>query len=325
MEWGWEAPRSCPDGAAVERRFRTLAPEGCQRGGGEPLQVIAVATRSNRGWKMELTLRRGELSVTRSLTASSCAALAEATAVIAATACPALDDEEPAAEASDPIVDTPPDEPVPGETDADPLPDEPAPVVVEAPVPPLRDELKALPAVMPTPRKRRPGLELGARVAIAWGPTPAPAVVAGPALRLQWPAFELLLALDGGPRRRVAGPGPLGIDIRSATATIAGCPTAMFGSRRRTRLSLCLGVEAGALVGTGVGTPVTRTAVQPWLAALVGPSLTWSPRTRLNLGASVDVAASLTRPAFSLAGYDTVFRAAATSVRLRMFLAVQLW
>jgi hypothetical protein len=88
---------------------------------------------------------------------------------------------------------------------------------------------------------------------------------------------------------------------------------------------LCAGLEAGAIVGTGVGTPITRTAAQPWLAALVGPSLTWSPRGRLDLGAAVDIAASLTRPAFSLAGYDTTFRAAATSVRLRIFLAVQLW
>jgi len=290
---------------------------------------------------MELTLRRGELSVTRRLTASSCAALAEATAVIAATACPALDDGDATAKASGPTVEAPPDEPESGEIGADPGPEQPAPAVVAAPIlapapavveapspaPTRLAELEPLPTVTPPPgSRRRLGLELGARVAIAWGPTPAPALVAGAGLRLQWPAVELLLAVDGGPRRRVAGPSSLGIDIRSATATIAGCPTTTFGSRRRrTRLSLCLGVEAGALVGTGLGTPVTRTAVQPWVAALVGPSLTWSPRARLNLGAAVDVAASLTRPAFSLAGYDTVFRAAATSVRLRIFLAVQLW
>lgn len=335
----------------MERRFRALAPEQCQRGGVEPLQVFAVATRANRRWSVQLTLRRGERSVLRSLTAGSCAALAEATAVITATACPALDAEPTGAtaEVGDPSAGTP-DEPEDPATDlgvvAPPtaLPDgpaatadlgvvappEPAPAGVQTPRPVLaqRDVLDPLAVVTrprPRPGRRVPGLELAARLGVATGPTPAPALVAGAALRLQWPAVELLLALDGGPRRRVDGVR-VGIDMRSATATIAGCPTAVFGSgRRRGRVSLCLGLEAGAIVGTGVGTPVTRTAAQPWLAALVGPGLTWSPSARLNLGTAVDIAASLTRPAFTLAGYDVAYRAPATSVRLRIFLGVQLW
>ena len=260
----------------------------------------------------------------RSLTASSCAALAEATAVIAAAACPALDREFVATLEVAPTPDAPENEPPA-------IPETNTVVVPEAPVertnlaaPPVkqprRDEIQGPPRHL-----SRPGVEVGVRLAAAWGPTPAPALLVGAAVRVQWPAFELLLALDGGPRRRVAATSGPAIDVRLASATIAGCPTLPFGSgRRRGHLSLCAGIEAGAMIGTGSGTPVTRTILQPWLAALIGPSLTWSPHRRLRAGAAIDLAASLTRPAFVLDGYALGFRAAATTVRLRIFFAVRL-
>ena len=273
---------------------------------------------------MALTLRRGERSVVRSLTAGNCSALAEATAVIAAAACPALDRELVATPEVVPTPDAPANElPATPETIAVAVPEAPVERTDQAVPPvkqPARDEVRGRPR-----HRSRPGVELGARLAAAWGPTPAPALLVGAALRVQWPAFELLLALDSGPRRRVPATSGPAIDLRLATATIAGCPTLAFGSgRRRGHLSLCAGVEGGAMIGTGFGTPVTRTVVQPWLAALIGPSLTWSPHRRLRVGAAVDLAASLTRPSFILDGYALGFRAAATTVRLRMVFALRL-
>ena len=42
------------------------------------------------------------------------------------------------------------------------------------------------------------------------------------------------------------------------------------------------------MFGTGVGTPITRTAAQPWVAGLVGPSVIWTPHRRVHLGVAVD-------------------------------------
>lgn len=333
VEWVWEAPPGCPSQQVVERRFAALAPETCRGDQAGPLQVRALASRVDRRWALELELRRGERSVTRSLTARSCAALVEATAVIAATACPALSEEvTPAATpgtvpgAADALAagtgesslsPGPGDDLVPEPARLDPAP------VVEPRRPRATDALAGPRA--PVRRRGAAGLELGARLAAAWGPTPGPALLAGGTLRLQWPGVELLLAVDGGPRRRV-GPSPgLGIDLRLVTATVAGCPALELGTgRRRGRLSLCLGVEGGVMMGTGVGTAVTRTAAQPWLAALFGPSLVWSLHARIGLGAGVDVAASLTRPAFVLDGYAFAVRAEELSVRLRTILTVRL-
>ena len=341
VEWVWEAPPGCGSQQAVERRFMELAPETCRAAATQPLQVRAVASRDGRLWRLDLALRRGDRSVTRSLEARGCAALVETVAVIAATACPELREGPPIdAPDIDPHADEATDEATPEapQSDLSPGPDphlrpDPEPVANQQPRPAaVADVLVPTRATDPLPlsgalrpRRSRAGLELGARLAAAWGPTPAPALLAGAALRLRWPALDLLLALDGGPRRRApAGPG-LGIDLRLVTATVAGCPAVTLGAGPlQGRLSLCLGLEAGVMTGTGVGTEITRTATQPWLAALLGTHLVWSVHSRLGIGVAIDLTASITRPAFILDGYAFGFRASALSVRGRTMLIVRL-
>lgn len=327
VEWVWEGPEVCRAGPAAQRRFAELAPESCQRAQSEPLRVTAVAARAGGRWTVLLTLRRGALVATRSLTAGSCATLAEASAVIAATACPGVSEVDGSRPVLDAGATASPGELAPeAEPAGSPLAPEVVVVPAAARVEPVfvaePDEREKPPWRLTRPRRRSPGLTLGARLAAAWGATPAPALLAGVAVQVRWPAVALLFAVDGGPRRRVGGRSGPGIDIRLATATIAACPLVPFGAgRRRGYVALCLGVEAGAMFGTGVGTPITRTAAQPWVAGLVGPSVIWTPHRRVHLGVAVDVAVGATRPAFVLDGYPFSFRAAATAVRFRIVLS----
>ncbi len=312
VEWNWEAPPSCPDQATVETRFLSIAPELCLQARDEPLQAQARATQVDGEWRLALELRRGSSTLTRSLSARSCEALAEAAAVIAATACPDLSQDPPdeAREPATSIPETPPEIPAS-------VPEPPAPPIS----PPVVDVIDVIevPAVAKIPARRNgPVPWFGGRAAVAFGPGPAPAALLGLAVQLRWPRFLVNTAIDGAPRRRVsiAHPGPA-IDVRVAAVSVTGCPRLGLGARQRGHLAICGGLEGGVMTGTGVGTPVVRTAVSPWLAVVAGSQLAVDVHPRVMLGLEAELAASLLRPAFILEGYDFGVRASSVPVRVR--------
>ena len=94
---------------------------------------------------------------------------------------------------------------------------------------------------------------------------------------------------------------------------------------KRVFTGLCAGLEAGAMFGTGVGTPRTRTRARPWVAGASGARLRWWAHPRVAIGVHGDVAASFTRPAFALEGFGFVTRARRLSARVRLFAEVRLW
>ena len=70
------------------------------------------------------------------------------------------------------------------------------------------------------------------------------------------------------------------------------------------------------MLGTGVGTLNVLTRAQPWAAVSLGPRLGWWPTANLGVSLQLGVAASLTRPAFRLDGYEGGVRGAPWSVCL---------
>jgi hypothetical protein len=63
-------------------------------------------------------------------------------------------------------------------------------------------------------------------------------------------------------------------------------------------LPLCAGLEAGQAFGAGDGLGDSARARVPWLAAVVGPALAWSPRPRFALWLGADLVVPLLRGTF---------------------------
>ncbi len=313
VEWDWAGGPQCPERPEVRRRFDDLAPEAC-RSGGEPLRIGSVATRTETGeWHLRLVMQRGAKIYERDLSAQSCQALAEAAVVIAAAACPSV--TEPAKPIEDPSESTPSTRPF-IDTGGAMIP-VPAPDTVSGQ--PAETVRAQRPAASAAPR-----VTLGPRIAGAAGPGPAPSVQIGGVFRLLWPRIEGYLAVDASPRRRVAAPAP-SIDVRVVTASLGACPTLPLGPKERASVGFCIGVEAGAMVGSGVGTPRTRTRAQPWLGVGSEARVRWWIRDRVTVGASCAFVPSVLRPAFVLDGFDVDYRASRFALRAGVFGELVLW
>jgi len=273
-----------------------------------------VTRNSDDGWSMQLDMQRGTERYERALSADSCEALADAAVVIAAAACPSLQ--------TPPSASLQPPMPVLSASDPGPAPPTPALPLRQGrePSQPTRPH----PRAPSRPRASEPVVALGSRVAGALGPGPLPSLLAGASLGVVWPRVDVVLAVEASPRRRVSAPAP-SIDIRLATASVTTCPSVPLGGSDRATLGLCVGFEAGAMIGTGVGTPRTRAAAQPWLAIPGGARVRWWVRPRIALGGQAEVAYSLTRPAFVLDGFGVGFRASPLAARARLFAELRLW
>jgi hypothetical protein len=91
-----------------------------------------------------------------------------------------------------------------------------------------------------------------------------------------------------------------------------GCGVPRWG---RLELPLCVGVEAGALEGDGVGATVRpQHARRPWVAVTAGPAIAFVPIPRLALLAGADIVVPAWRARF-LVGDELVHRPFAIGVR----------
>ena len=287
-DWAWRAPDDCPDEATTRAELRAVTAAACT------LTADADLRPTPDGWRLDLEIRTRRAIQLRSLTASTCRALADAAIVIVAVAC------------TDDAAEPPPDAPPP-----DPSADPPSPV----------------PAA-PRARARRPMGELGLRGGLAWAPTLDLAADLGPVLRLRWPRLDLALAAGYTTASRSFYPDApgLGLTHRLAHLGLAVCPALAWGrGLARGRASLCLGAELGAMFGTGLGAPNNFTRARPWAALGLAPALGWLPHPRLALGLQLDLLAAVVRPEFALAGQDPLVRAAPFGVRVHTSFLVRLF
>jgi hypothetical protein len=170
---------------------------------------------------------------------------------------------------------------------------------------------------MPVPeplRRPRPTIGIRAQGGISLGDLPDVGPLLRGALALQWwrptgpgvrielegaYVFRRTLRLDEQPDR--------GADLRAALATLRGCPVWRHVPSEL-EFPLCFGIEAGALIGRGVGYPSVSEAALAWLALDVSLGVTWNPVPHFALGLTAEPLVPLLRSRFRVEGEGVLWQ-----------------
>jgi len=315
----WTAPAGCPDEAEVRARVVGMTGEAAAQRA--DLTARATVHEASPGrWTLALELTGKGGSGRRELTAPRCEELVDAAALVVAIAVdPRAALAAGASEAGAGVVPAPPRQVSQGtgsseqgvkdmsegpkdmaQEPGDPITDEPA--TADEPAPPV-------PKPSPPQRRRlQAGLRAAAGVSFA--------------RLLPRPSAAVSLAVSLGGRRWRAeigglyappvpgGTAAIGGTFQAGAVELRGCPVLR---RKTVEVPLCVGLQVGAMVGSGRGSGLatTTTARSPWLAATVGAALAWRPRGgRVGPWLQADAIAALLQPTFVTAGQVVVHRAA---------------
>ncbi len=276
----WVAPEGCPDAAHVEREVERLL-AGMSASGGPYLQARAEVRQNESGlWHVELRTTGRQGAGLRTVTAESCRALADATALILALAIdPALVATSGEPESSGPTPSTPP-----APRDAVPTP------------------TSTRPPTPTSPRAVRFAATASAMVDIGTLPTTTPggaarlAVMSGalPALRLE---------IGAGLFADVAATGP---PTRSGTFSLRTFDAGACALTRAGRLEVgaCANGEIAWLSAAGLYESTTSRGNAEWvvLRARATAAYLWSSMwaVRADVGAGVN----MSQPEFVSTGAD---------------------
>ena len=345
LQLDWTAPPACPSAARVRARIEAALRRPTVPGGAAATRVQARVTPGGRGHVLVLETRTAGNAVdVRRLDDRRCSVLADAAAVIVATA---IDEVDP--NRAPPALPPPPVDAVPVPTDLSPRPGPGAPPDLSprpgpgappdlspGPGPAPAQDGSPRPAASPAPPNMSPGP--GPEIAPADDlPRPPPAATPPPARRLS-AGLRLAGLGDRGGTPGLAGglTGGLGLIARSwrldlAAVWLAARPTpaqdgldvtarvGLLAAQLRAcavpRLGLlefpvCLGFEAGGARGEGRGDALARPLVawRPWLAPVVGAALSWPFTRRLALFVQADLVVPLVPPTFEITGVGEVYR-----------------
>ncbi len=267
----------------------------------EPVAAsVHVERTTNGGYAARLVVEMGAHRSERTLAATQCDALADATAlVIAVTVDPATTlDEALAPESVEPAI--------------------PEPDAAVASAPAIAPEDASAPASAPPPRTvfappkprrartRLEGVHVRAFGNVDWGALPGVSGAIGGAFGAHGRGFrfEVSGAWTFAREAEVAD-----TDARASVGlwTIAarGCGVPRWG---KIELPLCAAVEAGALEGEGTGATVdAKSARKPWVALTGGPAIAFVPVPRVAILLGADLVVPLWRAQFVI-GDELVHR-----------------
>lgn len=110
------------------------------------------------------------------------------------------------------------------------------------------------------------------------------------------------------PRRDAAG------ELQLLTGGIRVCPQLGWD---RVRIPLCVGADAGTMLGQGTGRDLStpRSAREPWVGAVLEPGVTVGVTSRISLWLALEGIVSLYRPRFAVEGASQSWTAGAGAVR----------
>ncbi|MCH9685223.1 MAG: hypothetical protein K0V04_27555 [Deltaproteobacteria bacterium] len=255
----------------------------------EHVQLQAI--RDAEIWIGQLRFEVDGIAHRRALSAESCAALYEASAlVIALTVQPAEPSPEPSPEPPD---GDEPDATVPAPDEALPLPEDPEP---EDPEPePTTDDTEPTVPERPadeTSQWLRIRGRLGGGVGVGMLRPVQPVVVGGVAVRgSRWAAGIDAYYLP--PMSATLAPGARAV-VQMAAVSMRGCPVWRWLDERLV-LPVCGAIAVGPAWGRGEGPAITaRRGRDVWVAAMAGPRL----QLRAPWGADLWIAAELVVPLF---------------------------
>ena len=299
----WHGDETCPATHFHARLAAYLDGASQQR----PVRVV-ITVQQGKQWTADLALTSDGGRTDRHLTGNACNEIADAAAFVTAVAVdpgvlarPHPDEPpDPLPEPTPDLVAVPPPAVVPEPPPPDPPVPEPAPIEPAEPQPAPRRpriggfvrasggfEAFALPRIAPTVNLAV-GL-LGERWRVEFGGTyRAPTTE----YRTDYPA--------------------VGARVRLWTVAARGCavlrPSVL-------EIPLCGGLEAGQALAHGVGYDAAGPGRHPWLAAVVGPALVWSPRRSFALWLGVEFGVPLIAGNFTSEGLGELYAIKRYSLR----------
>jgi len=288
---GWSAPVGCPDAAYIEREIDRLADTDHHAAEGPLLTARAdVRQESFSLWRVDLHTAGPDGPGVRTVTAESCRALADATALILALAL------ESARAAPGPG-----DSPAAGALpQAGPLP--PAPVVaVPAPAPVAEISAPRAPAVQsPVLETVRWAARVMATIDVGTLPAPAPGVAASLALipRALAPfQFELGAGVFADESTEAAPARSGTFSLRAFDAM--GCAVTAAG---RIELGACAGLEVAWVSAAGLDETLTYRRDATWLVPRAHAGIAYPLGSAWALRADAGGGFDVRRPEFASAG-----------------------
>ncbi len=300
---------ACDDSDAMRQRLSSVitSPDAAVQA------VTLTAEQHDQIWHGTLTFEVDGETHERSLSAESCAALYEASALVIGLTVqplgPTVDPSDPAVDpptTDEPSTDEPSPEPaddataVPGPPqEQPPATDDPREPIV-APPPTIDTSPPRLPTPTARPGRLRIRGRLGAGAAFGVLHPVHPVVVAGVAVRGQ----RWAVGIDGlylPPLTNTVGLGARAI-VQLVAAQVRGCPVWRFVDERLV-LPVCAGLAAGSAWGRGDGIAiVARRGRDAWVAALLGPRLQLRAPWGGDLWISTELVVPIYRPQFVLDG-----------------------
>jgi hypothetical protein len=278
----WVAPEGCPPADRVTSEVdRLLGDQGARLPA--PLEVAASVTEAGGSFRVRLETPGASGPRVRELKAASCAALADATALIIAMMI------DPAAVTAPPLPPSPPLAPAPAPAPAPLLLPVPVPAPSPRPAPPQSPPLRRSFHVLAWTL-----LDTGTLPGVAFAVGGAAALTLGP-VRLElgagvWPDRAATLA-----QRPTAG---------GNVSLVAGSAGLCYGLLRPGPFDLapCAAFELGRLhaAGFGVSSPGEGSAL--WTAVKAGGLFAWAPVQRFAVLVRLDAAVPTARPSFVLEG-----------------------
>ena len=277
----WNAPAGCPREEEVRQAALGAAAADVVR---EPLEAEVHIDRGER-WTARIRTRRGGVrAAERHLEAASCSALADATAVILASAL--ISEAEPRRK---PV-------PAPTTSAGPPIAPEPDGQQPDA-APDAFVHALAASASLATIAAALPSAALAGRAALAWTPSRARIELGG--------TYSLA-------QSKTTGSSEAGATFSLLGAGVRGC---LALARFAAELSTCAGAELTVVNARGFGASRDYEASAVWMSAAAGALLRIPLASWLAVRADGDALVPLSRPRFVVEGDAAVYRPAAFGAR----------
>lgn len=293
LRFSWTAPNDCPSSAAVASR---VARSDKANAKDEPLDAEGTVERKDDRFRLTLRTKRGDTRGERTLEASTCEGLADATAVVLAVAIAPPDDS----------------------------PDTPAPTVVKTEAPkatidPAAGRDADRPATAPESRDVLRDHELALGAALTTDTGSLPATAAGATISVAWTPGRFRLEGIGalyGSQTRTTENGAAGADLSLLVFGGRACWAALT---QPIEIGPCLGGSAAILSANGFGAKEENFDTGGrWATASAGAQIRFPIASWLALRGGVDALAAVTRPRFVVEGEGAVHRPSALGLRAQL-------
>jgi hypothetical protein len=282
----WDAPATCPDAEYLRERIAQHLRGVEVEAAVVRAQVLAPAG-EGAPWRLRIAIGdEGQ----RELEGASCAALADAAAVMVAISLNA------AVAGDDADV---PEPPVPAPTDDVP-PAQPAAEMVEAatldPPEPLATRPSAAPSTSPEPasrpRRSPPQAVLGVTTGVHGVGLPAPGAQLGGRVGLRWGPLSAAVTGTHWFRRERPVVGDIAASYQLTTGGLDLCGVLPLGRDPAAfELLACVEAEAGVLRAEGLRASPSRIQHHPWAAVGGGAGAAWIARSWLAVGLRANIVA----------------------------------